>query len=51
MNENEQGKERGLAYLYAYSVKKNWLNFQTANRIPSNKLLAVAKSFIKKAFY
>ena len=38
-NKNEHAEERGHTYLYAHSVKKNCLIFQTTNRVPSNRLL------------
>ena len=37
-NENKQREGRSQTYLYAHSVK-NCLIFQTANRVPSYKLL------------
>ena len=37
-NENKQGEGKSQTYLYAHSVK-NCLICQTANKVPSNKLL------------
>ena len=37
--QKRKGRRGGQAYLYGHSVKKNYLIFQTANRVLSDKLL------------